>query len=277
MKINYDTEKISAALTDFYNATGVEIELLKPDFSPVCEPRFENLGFCRAAQSTEMGRRACKLSDRLLLEACKSSGKTEMRVCHAGLLNVAIPLFYENTEIGYIIFGGIKESDELILDKELIQNSGLDSSELKRCYADIPRYLPEKIKSISNIAIMFAKYMLLKNMLKPSLGESLERLVSFIEENLGKEMSIDVISSENNVSKSNLYKLFHTHFSCTVSEYVNRKRIEAACELLKTNLSVEEISQRTGFSSAAYFSRNFKKHFGKSPSKYRKENLKNND
>ena len=41
--------------------------------------------------------------------------------------------------------------------------------------------------------------------------------------------------------------------------------------LAKTNLSIEEISQRVGFSSASYYSKMFKKQIGVAPLKYRKE------
>ncbi|MBU5305822.1 AraC family transcriptional regulator [Eubacterium callanderi] len=46
---------------------------------------------------------------------------------------------------------------------------------------------------------------------------------------------------------------------------------EGACYLLKsTNLSISEISVKTGFEDANYFSRQFKKHTGLTPKEYRK-------
>ena len=86
-----------------------------------------------------------------------------------------------------------------------------------------------------------------------------------------KEISVISISKSINVSKSVLYKNFHTHFNCTVSEYINTKRIEKSLELIaKTDMSIEEISQNVGFSTASYFSKIFKKQMGTSPLKYKK-------
>ena len=72
-------------------------------------------------------------------------------------------------------------------------------------------------------------------------------------------MSIRNISQSINVSKSVLYKRFHAYFHCTVSEYINTCRIEETIELLaKTDLSIEEISQKVGFSSISYYTKTYK-------------------
>ena len=73
-----------------------------------------------------------------------------------------------------------------------------------------------------------------------------------------------------------LYEAFHRRFHCTVSSYINSKRVERSTELLrKTDLSMEDISQRVGFSSASYYSKIFKKHTGTTPLQYRKNSDNN--
>ena len=83
---------------------------------------------------------------------------------------------------------------------------------------------------------------------------------------------MELIAEKGNVSKNTLYRGFKAAFGTTVSEYINQKRVEKAEKLLLgTDLSVEEISQQTGFSSSAYFAANFKRIKGISPLKFRKE------
>ena len=101
--INYDIRKINDALLDFYNATGIDMEFLKTDFSPAGSERLAGNRYCLKMQSKPSGRKACTHSDRELLEKCKESKKTEMHICHAGLIDIAIPLIYDNEIIGYII------------------------------------------------------------------------------------------------------------------------------------------------------------------------------
>lgn len=269
--INYDIKKINNALLDFYNATGIDMEFLKTDFSPAGSERLAGNRYCLKMQSKPSGRKACTHSDRQLLEKCRESKKTEMHICHAGLVNVAIPLLYDDIIIGYIIFGRMKPNTDFDTIRDYIKSLDIDANKAEALYEDIPLYESDKIRSVSNIAIMLAKYILLKNMIKPDLSESMQKAVDYISQNLEKELSIKSISKSINVSKSVLYKNFHTHFNCTVSEYINTKRIEKAIELIdKTDMSIEEISQSVGFSTASYFSKTFKKQMGVSPLKYKK-------
>ncbi|MBE7030480.1 MAG: helix-turn-helix domain-containing protein [Ruminococcaceae bacterium] len=271
MTINYNINKINRALQDFYNATGIDMDFLQADFTPVGNRRLEHNRYCMEVQSTEQGKHACHLSDRQLLEQCKKSKKTEMSICHAGLVNVAIPLLYDDVIIGYIIFGRMKPDTMLSLPEQYLTTLGLDTQELRKRYTDIPFFESTRIQSVSNIAIMLAKYILLENMLKPHLNECMQSVVTFINNNLEKDLSVKLISRHTNISKSALYKNFHTHFNCTVSEYIHAKRIERSLPLLtETNLSIEEISQRVGFSAASYYSKIFKKQMGVVPVKYRK-------
>ena len=272
MIINYDVKKIDRALRDFYNATGIDMEFLKPDFTPASKRKPTDVCYCIAAQKTEAGKAACTHSDALLLEKCRESRKTETHLCHAGLLNVAIPLFYDDLIIGYLIFGRIKPGFDSLPCEEYMKKLGLTPDIMKEHYNAIVHFSDEKIESISNIAIMLAKYILLKNMLSPSLNDGLGRAVEYIQSNLSKDLSIKEIAKNANTSKSVLYRNFRSGFGCTVSEYVNKKRIERAIDLMEnTDASIEEISQNTGFSSAAYFSRTFKNRMGISPIKYKKQ------
>lgn len=271
MIINYDIKKINSALFDFYNATGIDMDFLKTDFSPAGSERLAGNCYCMELQSNELGRKACEHSDRELLEKCKKSKKTEMQICHAGLVNVAIPLLYDDIIIGYIIFGRMKPNTDFDAIKDYISSLGIDSEKARTLYSHIPFFESAKIQSVCNIAIMLAKYILLKNMIRPDLNESMQKAVSYISENLGKDLSVKNISKNVNVSKSVLYKNFHTHFGCTVGEYIHSKRVEKSIELItKTDLSIEEISQKVGFSSASYFSKIFKKQIGIAPLKYKK-------
>ena len=272
MTINYDVQKITAALGDFRNATGIEAQLLKPDFTPACDHRLPGISYCKALQETQSGHAACLASDAELLKKSRASGKTEMAICHAGLLNVVIPLLINEEIIGYIIFGGMKPDANFRLPEGEICPLPITDGDMGKYYGDIPEYSLGKIQSISNVAIMLAKYILLKNMLKPTVPESIKKAVDYINANLASDLSITKLSKNANISKSALYKKFHDHFGCTVSEYIKTRRVEAAKELMSdSELSMEEIAQHVGFSGASYFSRVFKEHTGISPMRYKKE------
>lgn len=268
MKINFDIEKISELLTDFYLATGVSIDLFKEDFSPAgAKSYFNTAPYCKCIQECKGGTDACKMSDKELFDKCKKEKRTIIHTCHAGLINVLVPIVYNDVIVGYMIFGQMKKGGEFDVKEAFPESFDLLSS----LYSDMPTFDEEKINSLSRLADILVKHILFEHMLKPSLNENLEKAVAFIEKNLKENLTIESISKGINVSKSVLYRLFHTHYGKTLGSFVNLKRIEYACTLLfDTKMSIEEISEEAGFSSASYFSKTFKKEMGTSPLKYRK-------
>ena len=155
-----------------------------------------------------------------------------------------------------------------------LNSLGLNVDFAQAFFNSLPLVDEQRLNSISNIASMLVKYILLENMLKPDLSQNMQRTIKYIDENLDKPLSVKRISKDVNVSKSVLYKNFHSRFNCTLSEYINSQRIErSTLLLLNTDLSVDEISQKVGFSNASYFSKTFKKQMGTSPLKYRKTKL----
>ena len=64
--------------------------------------------------------------------------------------------------------------------------------------------------------------------------------------------------------------LFHTKFHQTLSSYLNTARIDRAKDLLlHSSLSLNEISEKTGFSNSSYFHKQFKKTTGLTPQQFR--------
>ena len=273
MFINYDFDRINKSLTDFYNSTGINMAVFKSDFTYVCENRthWEKNLYCKAIQNTGDGRKMCHKSDIKLLQKCRDTKLAQTHVCPAGLLDVALPILYEGEIIGYIMFGQLKPDFSVPEFENYISKLGLDADEMKKYYENIPLFDNEKIQSVSNIASMFVKYILLENLLKPSHDAKTESVLNYIEENISKNLTIHEISKKVNLSKSVLYRMFHNNFNCTVNEYINKRRVEKSKTLLsETNMSVEEISQAVGFSSISYYSRVFKKLNNTTPLKYKK-------
>lgn len=273
----FDTGKISAMLQDFYNATGIDMDLLKADFSSAGGHRLRNNRYCSLVQSTAPGRRACRASDTQLLQKCAATGQVQTHICHAGLVDVAIPIAYDESILGYIIFGRMRPNRDFAPLESYIAGLGLVPEEAESAYNQISFFDEEKIRSLSNIATLMVKYILLEKMLTPKAVGGMETAVAYIRENLHRELSVGDICRGTGLAKTMLYDLFHKRFGCTVSGYINARRVEKSMELLKnTDLSMEEISQRTGFSSASYYSKIFKKHTNLSPLQYRKQQKEEN-
>ena len=271
MILNYDVEKLNSVLQDFYNATGINITLIQADFSVAELPERTHNDYCRAVIDTKNGAHCCLKSDRALLEKCKKSKKPETHLCHAGLIDVAVPLLVGDQIAAYIILGQMKKESDFSKIAQKLSHLKLNQKDMALYYEKLPSFDDEKISSVVNLASILASHILLKDLLNPQLVANVEKATAFIDANIEKNLSINQICKSINISKSVLYKTFHDYFGCTVSDYIKQKRIEKSTKLLKkTDLSIEEISIQVGFSSASYFSIIFKKQKGISPIKYRK-------
>ena len=271
MHIDYNIEKIKPLLQDFHSITGVNLVLLRDDFTyatnnDICK----NNAYCSAIK--EAGFRAnCFCSDRILLEKCKVSKRPEIHICHAGLVEVAVPILYNDTPIAFILLGQMKPSADFTEAELYLKDLGLDPQKFSKQYSDLLLFDSNRIESLCNIAGILVNHILTEKILKENYDDKLTRAITYIRQNLDSDLSIQSISKEVNVSKSALYKHFHNYFGCTVSEYINQKRVEKSTELLvKTNLPIEDISQKCGFLSASYYSKVFKRLKKTTPLKYRK-------
>ncbi|PYI54372.1 AraC family transcriptional regulator [Paenibacillus flagellatus] len=101
--------------------------------------------------------------------------------------------------------------------------------------------------------------------------ELVKRILDYLDAHLPENPSVDELCAEFALSRTQLRAVFREHTGCGVAEYVGRLRIERAKTYIREETSnVTEIAERLGFSSIHYFSRQFKKATGMSPSEYLK-------
>lgn len=108
--------------------------------------------------------------------------------------------------------------------------------------------------------------------LYPTLDSRFHQLFYYIEENLPKKLTLKSLADEVYLSESHLSLLFRKHLHMSPMEYVQRKRMQKAQDLLLTsNLPLKEIAPLIGFDDQSQLSRAFKREFGMSPTEYRKK------
>lgn len=95
-------------------------------------------------------------------------------------------------------------------------------------------------------------------------------ILDYISANYIRIRTISDIIDALGVSEAYIYKVLRTQKSMTPKEYINRLRIHHACrELEYSDKTIAYIAEASGFQSAAYFIRTFKKYMGMTPSAYR--------
>ena len=95
--------------------------------------------------------------------------------------------------------------------------------------------------------------------------------MQFIEENFTNNITLSDISDKCSLSARHLCRLFTEYYGISPTEKIIDLRIEKARQLLKnTDMSITRIAEKCGYSDSSFFSKQFKKRSGYSPSFYRK-------
>jgi AraC-like DNA-binding protein len=100
----------------------------------------------------------------------------------------------------------------------------------------------------------------------PAVG----RAEAFVIQNVGNPLSLSVVAKAIGLSAAYLSRLFRAHRGVTLTEFINRERVDAAKSLLKDpGMSVGAAAFNAGFGSVQHFNRVFKSVAGCTPTQYR--------
>lgn len=98
-----------------------------------------------------------------------------------------------------------------------------------------------------------------------------EKVLSYIENNLDKDLSLEKMANELNYSKFYIARVFKESTGCTVYKYIQNRRLnEAAKKLVRTKQPIVEIALEAGYSSQQAFTQAFRHQYLCTPQEYRK-------
>lgn len=143
---------------------------------------------------------------------------------------------------------------------------------------------PQRLLSLLEILITLSQSNDVKALLSTGFSAStsgdsdkINHVFQFIMKNYTEEIYVQDIASKLNMSVAAFSRYFKHHTRKTFSDYVTEIRIGHACRLLmENNLSISEISYKSGFDNLSNFYRHFRKIIGMVPKDYRNRFLKTN-
>ncbi|GAA2358568.1 AraC family transcriptional regulator [Saccharopolyspora halophila] len=102
-------------------------------------------------------------------------------------------------------------------------------------------------------------------------GSDLEQLLTWLRDNLSRDLALADISAQSGTSTRTLIRRFRDQTGTTPLQWLHRARIRQAQHLLETtDHSVERIGSQVGFGSPTTFRDRFKRTTGVSPQTYRR-------
>ena len=102
-----------------------------------------------------------------------------------------------------------------------------------------------------------------------SSADIFKRVSDYMEDNVSARLTIEGICRDNMIGRTQLQSVFQKEIGMGVIEYFSKKKIENAKHLIRIgSLNFTQISEQLGYTSIHYFSRQFKKLTGMTPSEY---------
>ncbi len=166
------------------------------------------------------------------------------------------------------------KSSGLPLNRPLNANcEALMMKYLRAIYDELSRYADPDMVILEGIFTLLIRE--LARAAKPNHGtpavpESLRELLQVIESDVSRPWRLEEMAQRVHLSVSHFSATFRRHFSMAPVEYVLRLKMKHAAWLLEDrSLAVSQAAYAAGFRDPLYFSKAFRKHYGKSPRAYR--------
>lgn len=271
----------------FRTATGLPLRLVSADPGGWCldDQHINRSPFCEALNLCKSACGACVETNRRLMEESEVNGPTTCH-CFAGLCATAVPVRLGSSVIGYLKTGQVfnrtptEESFENVID--LIGRKRLATAELdalRKAYLETRAVEPERYQSMVTLLRTFAEQLgdhaeSLTVIEEGSEPAAIARARKYIHARLDQPLPLGEVARQAGLSESHFCRRFKDSVGLTLTDYVNRCRIEwAKRELLKPEARISEIAFLVGYQSLSQFNRSFARITGVSPTHYRREQL----
>ncbi len=271
----------------FRTATGLPLRIVSsnPDGWCLDDQKVNRSPFCEALNICDTACGACVETNRRLMKEAEVAGPSTCH-CFAGLCATAVPVKMGASVIAYLKTGQVfsvipsEEQFEKLLGaigrKTLDKNS---RDRLKQAYFQTRAVEPLRYQSMVTLLQSFAEQLsehaesvaIIEEGSEPS---AIAKARKYIHANLDQPLPLGHVAREAGLSESHFCRLFKDYAGLTLTDYVNRCRIDwAKRELLKPEARISEIAFLIGYQSLSQFNRSFARIVGLSPTLYRRERL----
>lgn len=269
----------------FRTATGLPLRLVGADPDNWClgDNAVNRSPFCEILNLCKSACQACIDTNSRLMHEASARGPSTCH-CFAGITASAVPVKLGVTIIGYLKTGQVfsRQPDEAQFE-EMLGNIGrktLDTGveeTLRAAYFQTRTVEPERYASMVTLLHNFAEQLgrhadslaIIEDGTEPAAIVKARR---YIHANLVDPLTLGAVSREAGLSESHFCRMFKESTGLTLTDYINRCRVEMAKkELLRPEKRVSEIAFEVGYQSLSQFNRSFARITGSSPTVWRRE------
>ena len=136
----------------------------------------------------------------------------------------------------------------------------------------LKKKLAAKILTLLDILKNISSPRSLKDSADLICSDNLAGVLNYINRHFNEDLTLDLVVQYAHMSKANFCRVFKRETGNTFLQYLNNLRVAYAHSLLvETDMQIQKISEKAGFSSLLHFERVFKNAHGITPSAVRKK------
>ena len=235
---------------------------------------------CALIRKSPEGLRRCSSCDRWQQGRAAAEGKAKLYTCHAGFIDMAIPIIIEGTHVASISSGQVLPEPPSAEGFEKLQRKlawlRISEKRLHQAYGKAP-YLPkDRVRDVMRLLEIFARQLCesarrISELESRLEREEIRRVKELVEERFrDSSLQLDDAADCAGFSSAHFSHLFRKETGETFTRFVQSRRVAEARRLLSgTEKSVTEICFACGFSNLTHFNRVFRSFEQMSPRAYR--------
>lgn len=275
MRVHFDTDKLQKVMSDFYTCTQITITLFDRDLNCIIGVGDEQPYCFAIGDHPELLKKCSGCNYDNSIKALSQRGMW-MYTCHAGVAEVVTPIFQNDTLIAYLMIGKFRDAEEKYSSKQLVTHAaekyGLNRQKMIDAYYKLPVLDKQCIDSAISLLKILIYYITSEKFFHYDHSIQFESIDRYIDEHIREKITVDSICKHFHIQRHILYAKFDREAGDSIQEYIIKKRIRKAQQLLSsTNMSVSQISANVGYPEYNYFFRIFKARVGETPLQYRKQ------
>lgn len=199
--------------------------------------------------------------------------ETESILIPGGIVHGAVPekCEYECLRFSKGILYATGEIKKIIKTRLLHPVRILERAAVEKLFSLMRKEEPNQLTLMSCLYLIINEVVEKQQETKIISEEKIERIkpaIIYIEDNFQSCITVAHLAKECLMSNNYFIKYFKEVTNQTPVGFLNRHRVEAACEMLLSGHSVTETAFSCGFNDLSYFIHVFKTHTGISPKKY---------